>query len=362
MRTISAKIGRNSPCPCGSGKKYKKCCLDKSEEQKFAEAIINTKQSIRNDARIKRCLHPNKMECDGKIVKAHAIQNNRILDKISVDGHIITLDGTANLIFQDSQIKGRKIATTFTGFCSYHDKILFQDIEDQEFTESPKQVFLITYRTMAWHYHKKQEQANANNIEYRKMLEQGFDLMKSEDYRDKQKDILLDLRDNEIEKLFFDNLLNKNDYDKVRCCIWELPYEVEFAVSMMHELEHDILGQQINNLELDANVKNIYLNIFPATSKSYCVWSWLEENNNVFVDFSKQFMALSIFERENYFNNQLPIWTDSIVISPRLWNNWGSEIQQALISHANHAVLYKDMEELNKYSYSDTPWNFFEKI
>lgn len=21
------KIGRNSPCPCGSGKKYKKCCM-----------------------------------------------------------------------------------------------------------------------------------------------------------------------------------------------------------------------------------------------------------------------------------------------------------------------------------------------
>jgi hypothetical protein len=25
----SEKIGRNSPCPCGSGKKYKKCCLNK---------------------------------------------------------------------------------------------------------------------------------------------------------------------------------------------------------------------------------------------------------------------------------------------------------------------------------------------
>ena len=23
----SPKIGRNQPCPCGSGKKYKKCCL-----------------------------------------------------------------------------------------------------------------------------------------------------------------------------------------------------------------------------------------------------------------------------------------------------------------------------------------------
>lgn len=26
MRVISKKIGRNEPCPCGSGKKYKKCC------------------------------------------------------------------------------------------------------------------------------------------------------------------------------------------------------------------------------------------------------------------------------------------------------------------------------------------------
>ena len=23
------KVGRNAPCPCGSGKKYKKCCLRK---------------------------------------------------------------------------------------------------------------------------------------------------------------------------------------------------------------------------------------------------------------------------------------------------------------------------------------------
>ena len=24
------KVGRNDPCPCGSGKKYKKCCLNKT--------------------------------------------------------------------------------------------------------------------------------------------------------------------------------------------------------------------------------------------------------------------------------------------------------------------------------------------
>jgi preprotein translocase subunit SecA len=25
------KVGRNDPCPCGSGRKYKKCCLGKDE-------------------------------------------------------------------------------------------------------------------------------------------------------------------------------------------------------------------------------------------------------------------------------------------------------------------------------------------
>jgi len=29
---VSQKIGRNDPCPCGSGKKYKKCCLSKDAE------------------------------------------------------------------------------------------------------------------------------------------------------------------------------------------------------------------------------------------------------------------------------------------------------------------------------------------
>ena len=28
----TAKIGRNDPCPCGSGKKYKNCCLKKERE------------------------------------------------------------------------------------------------------------------------------------------------------------------------------------------------------------------------------------------------------------------------------------------------------------------------------------------
>ena len=33
------KTGRNDPCPCGSGKKYKHCCLEKDRAAELAPAI-----------------------------------------------------------------------------------------------------------------------------------------------------------------------------------------------------------------------------------------------------------------------------------------------------------------------------------
>ena len=33
MRRAAPRIGRNEPCPCGSGKKYKRCCYDKDQER-----------------------------------------------------------------------------------------------------------------------------------------------------------------------------------------------------------------------------------------------------------------------------------------------------------------------------------------
>ncbi|PTE90063.1 hypothetical protein BUY89_13435 [Staphylococcus equorum] len=42
-----------------------------------------------------------KDKCDGKISKAYAIQNNKILNKFAKNGHLITTGGNSNIIFQD---------------------------------------------------------------------------------------------------------------------------------------------------------------------------------------------------------------------------------------------------------------------
>jgi tetratricopeptide (TPR) repeat protein len=44
---MATKTGRNDPCPCGSGKKYKQCCLRK-EEQAEHEALAALSRAQKN--------------------------------------------------------------------------------------------------------------------------------------------------------------------------------------------------------------------------------------------------------------------------------------------------------------------------
>ena len=43
-----AKVGRNEPCPCGSGKKYKRCCLEKHQASE-REALATARQAGHDD-------------------------------------------------------------------------------------------------------------------------------------------------------------------------------------------------------------------------------------------------------------------------------------------------------------------------
>ncbi|CAB1081148.1 Methionine aminopeptidase (EC [Olavius algarvensis Delta 1 endosymbiont] len=48
MKTRTVKVGRNDPCPCGSGLKYKKCCLSSSTApEQNVEALYSRKYGIR---------------------------------------------------------------------------------------------------------------------------------------------------------------------------------------------------------------------------------------------------------------------------------------------------------------------------
>ena len=39
---MNKKVGRNDPCSCGSGKKYKKCCEAKHKHKKFDAKVLSS--------------------------------------------------------------------------------------------------------------------------------------------------------------------------------------------------------------------------------------------------------------------------------------------------------------------------------
>ncbi len=53
-KSKSTKIGGNDPCPCGSGKKCKSCCLHKESSSNFQRSPIN---SVLKDHRRKITVH-----------------------------------------------------------------------------------------------------------------------------------------------------------------------------------------------------------------------------------------------------------------------------------------------------------------
>ena len=66
MNEHNEHIGRNDPCWCGSGKKFKKCHLNRADQPKIpiSEVLSESKKAFSS----KYCLHPDKSCCSGNII------------------------------------------------------------------------------------------------------------------------------------------------------------------------------------------------------------------------------------------------------------------------------------------------------
>jgi hypothetical protein len=73
---MSKKIGRNEPCPCGSGKKYKHCCLGKKAAAKNL-TISKSEKPVPSPLAIKRFeqklqKNPQQLEQIGKELEKYS--------------------------------------------------------------------------------------------------------------------------------------------------------------------------------------------------------------------------------------------------------------------------------------------------
>lgn len=89
--------------------------------------------------------------CQRGVIRAHAIQE-ALIRQIAVNGHVIQFNlfrryPRPNFINWPQPV-GVDRASTFTGFCSYHDHEVFKPIESGPFTPNPEGLFLYAYRAL----------------------------------------------------------------------------------------------------------------------------------------------------------------------------------------------------------------------
>ena len=152
------KLNRNDPCWCGSGRKYKRCHLDREQEKRLPFQAIREK--AHRGSAFRTCLHPRaSRETCGRVISAHTLQRSRVLKAISEQNHVGTFfpltrqnDGAIRI-----HKRGWREASTFKAFCDKHDGQAFQALENSDFNGTKEQIFLIAYRAICWELYQKEK-------------------------------------------------------------------------------------------------------------------------------------------------------------------------------------------------------------
>jgi len=163
--TIHGKVGRNDPCRCGSGKKYKRCCLNKAPEQRTSseELSIRERNLIFCRALMDILnLHDQTWEELRRTITAKQIQEIHSFYSSLWPSHtdIAALlpkpDGTLRALYT-GLIDPRALLLGVPNLCLYFDEVLIQSPfinsinKKPEYSpvESPKQYLYQTLKNVA---------------------------------------------------------------------------------------------------------------------------------------------------------------------------------------------------------------------
>lgn len=294
------KLGRNEPCWCGSGIKYKKCHLNREDES--PPELWELEKKLKSDYGKKYCSCPDVLrpQCSGNIIRAHTVSKRSSLYKISRNGHVYGLPYSIFKIHEgrgviQPELLGLNKASTFTGFCSFHDKSLFSCFEDQPFENKKEQIFFLGYRALAReHFTKTAQKGSAIHM---KDADKGSDISKQLFVQGFAKlygkSVDLGERDLKHHKSIYDTHVENRDFDDLKAYILEFDSMLPIQASGAIFPEVDFHGNQIQSLQDTETILDlITCYIITEGSRSIAVFSWLPNSHNSCEKFVSSFRKL----------------------------------------------------------------------
>ena len=337
---MSKKLGRNKPCWCGTGKKYKKCHLNRHEEKPIPKWEVEKRYRDTFSAKFCSCPDSMKNECSGKIIRAHTVSKSSSLKQIAQNGHVYGFVPTLDNISRNNgvifpELIGINRASTFTGFCGAHDKSLFTKLEDEEFSSTPEQIFLVGYRALAREYFTKMAQNDFQDIY--KEVDKGK--AEDEQYRIQTMAFLhsvvvfAGVRDVQIHKERFDQVLLGYNFDEVRGYVIEFSDVVPILCSGAIYPEIDFEGNRFQDLsDLEATLDNMCFSLFVSNGRGYAVFTWLSDSDTACEKFINSLSNISdelVFSALTRFSFQS---FENVFISPEWWDIQPEEIKKEIIA------------------------------
>lgn len=348
-------------CPCGSDKLFSDCCKNKTDSGPISSRkpveVLLMERMRQNLKKSKFCLHPNQASCRGSIKEAHALQNHKIISLLaSDDNHVLMLDHTKQPIVADdnminpivivpfSKVSGNK-ATTQSCFCNLHDTELFKPIEAgaPDFDPNNEEMkFVYAYKAFIFEY--------AKQLHLMRMLREIFaerpqfctlpDMVK--EYR------IQCMRMEEFVpvKNFFDAKILSGIHDGIETCVITIPHRIGFANYAFIAPDFDLNGEKIETIDDEGKMHRLAVTVFPETNQSYILLSCLSSEGKIYNDFFEQIRTSSLDKILYYFNLVLPLFSENLVLSEKLWNKHSSKGQFGLVHMAN--LVGKDQFKLSQ--------------
>lgn len=357
---------RNKPCWCGSGKKYKQCHLDRSGMPAPTKQEALTKLREKFDK--KYCLHPDVGACNGDIVKAHTIQRNGGLSLIARENHVchLTVDYGSSAELLVPKVIGLKKASTFSGFCGFHDNKTFEPIEKSPFGFNEEHTFLLGYRAICRELFCKK--AQVDSVAFLRDFDKGHDVLFQVLHQEGMTAIgtgaTAGLRDAEYHKAIYDNIVLAGDFSNVRFYAIKFDSVPDVMCSSAKFVSHDFDGNLLQDLsKLDETLDQITFSIIATDTGGAAVFSWIGDSEPA---------ERLITSLRKIPDNEVPSglmrfafeFFENLYFSPAWWDGLPDDEKHALQKRNTSAANMMEAREdycLVDNGYRPVDWNVIER-
>lgn len=295
------------------------------------------------------CVVPSvmKAQCSGGIVNAHTISKSANLKALAVSGHVYGFKPTMQSLIKNNgkivpELIGIGKASTFTGFCAFHDKGIFQEIEDEEMHFTASQCFKLAYRAVGRETYLKQNTAGIEPTI--RASDRGMPIHAQRAIQSFAsgffEGVSLGSQDSGYHKSLYDSVLVTEDYANVRKCVIEFSSTPTVMCSGGIFPEFDFQGRTLQVLgRASRNIGVINFNVVATPTGGAVVFTWLESPESA--SCTALVESLILLPHDQITNALIRFFfehCENTFMAPAWWDALPARTREALVARMNYSA------------------------